>query len=350
MGNRVADLKKDGDHYSAGKILAEKREMFLSNIKRREANTHDLLVPEGKKRLEMRTHGSITLCGWRHSFIQRMIRKKMAEKERLERQKALVLQAKEAKKERRNRKSKSCWKRKREKKTGAITLQEEEERKKQEQQRLWKKCNSWNGKRSEKQRNNEKRKKREKRRSKEKTNEELQKKREREQAEKERREKAFANRKKTKAKRVSQKEQNPMVHTLLTNWQEQDDENAATKSLAALDEYRYFDADQIIASAEDPGTGMAGGPETVESGKNECVVCQYGALMKAGQVDEQMGQAAASVGKERNQFSATAPFSKNELLNLNCGCPQCRKLQDYYRCGALIRAQNANMQQRYFWH
>ena len=101
-----------------------------------------------------------------------------------------------------------------------------------------------------------------------KNQEELQKKREREQAEKERRESIRQQKKAEKEKKLAKKEQNPMVYTPLNeSWQEQDDQNAETKKLAALDEYRYFDADQIIASAEIPEQVWREGQRLLNQGK-----------------------------------------------------------------------------------
>ena len=330
MGNRVADLKKDGDHYSAGILGRERRNVSLV-LKDGKPIRMICSCPKAKSGSKCE-HMAALLYALEAQFHPEDDPKKMAEKERLERQKALVLQAEEAKK-REEQKKKKLLEEEERKKQEQLRLQEEEERKKQEQQRLWEEMQQLEREKKREEREQRKaekaRKEAEQRR---KNQEELQKKREREQAEKERRESIRQQKKAEKEKKLAKKEQNPMVYTPLNeSWQEQDDQNAETKKLAALDEYRYFDADQIIASAEIPEQVWREGQRLLNQGKMNALSVSTG-YDASGQVDEQMGQAAASVGKERNQFSVTALFSKNELLNLNCGCPECRK-RYYYRWG-----------------
>ena len=96
MGNRVADLKKDGDHYSAGILGRERRNVSLV-LKDGKPIRMICSCPKAKSGSKCE-HMAALLYALEAQFHPEDDPKKMAEKERLERQKALVLQAEEAKK------------------------------------------------------------------------------------------------------------------------------------------------------------------------------------------------------------------------------------------------------------
>ena len=104
MGNRVADLKKDGDHYSAGILGRERRNVSLV-LKDGKPIRMICSCPKAKSGSKCE-HMAALLYALEAQFHPEDDPKKMAEKERLERQKALVLQAEEAKKREEQKKKK----------------------------------------------------------------------------------------------------------------------------------------------------------------------------------------------------------------------------------------------------
>ena len=129
MGNRVADLKKDGDHYSAGILGRERRNVSLV-LKDGKPIRMICSCPKAKSGSKCE-HMAALLYALDAQFYPEDDPKKIAEKERLEQQKVLVLQTEKAKK-REEQKKKKLLEEEARKKQELLRLQEEEERKKQE--------------------------------------------------------------------------------------------------------------------------------------------------------------------------------------------------------------------------
>lgn len=283
LGNRVADLKKDGDRYSAG-ILGRQRQNVSLILKDGKPIRMTCQCPMAKGGGKC-GHMAALLYALDAQFHPEADPKRIAEKERQEQQR---LQEELQKAEREKRRAE------REKRKA------EKARKEAEQ--------------------------------KQKAQEELQRQREKIQAEAERREQLRQHKKMEKQKKIEKKEQNAMEYTSLNEqWRDKAEQNVEMKKLAALEEYHYFDADRIVESAEIPERVWQEGQLLLNQGKMNTLSITTG-YDGSGQIDEQIGQAEVTEGKGRNQFSVTALFARNELLNLNCGCPECRR-KYYYRWG-----------------
>ena len=341
LGNRVADLKKDGDRYSAG-ILGRQRQNVSLILKDGKPIRMTCQCPMAKSGGKC-GHMAALLYALEAQFHPEDDPKRIAEKERQNQQKALILQAEKAKKREEQKKKKQLEEEQRkqeqlrqqeeEHKKQEQLRRQEEERKKQEQQRLWEEMQQIE---REKRREEREKRKAEKARKeaeqKKKVQEELQRQREKIQAESERREAIRQQKKAEKQKKMEKKEQNAMEYTSLNEqWRDKTEQNVEMKKLAALEEYHYFDADRIIESAEIPEQVWQEGQMLLNQGKMNTLSITTG-YDGSGQIDEQIGQAEATEGKGRNQFSVTVLFDRNELLNLNCECPECHR-KYYYRWG-----------------
>ena len=339
-GNRVRELTKDGDTYSAAVLDRERHEVTIT--------MQDGRPKRGK--CDCPVAKSRELCGHMAALLYVI----EDEKKRQEKKVAREEEEKERRRlarERRQKERKQKEIEKQQKAEAARRLAEEEAEKKaaQERERDQKEAEQAARRAARKrleeearriaderqreeearQRAAERQRKAEKRRAEE-ERARIEEQRKKEEEEEKRRKAEEEKRKEEEEKKRREEEQRRWEesrekdYSLLGDaWEEEEDTEQSSYSIQSLEHYQYFDIRKIRRSIKFPGTALKEGKKLYEQGAVEIMDIHTGYSRDNGEMCGEIHAVTRGNGQEIVQMMQ---FSRTKALRMRCGCPQCARM------------------------
>ena len=301
--NRIIDLKKDGDTYSAAVLDRERHEVTIS--------MQDGRPRRGKCDCPMAK--SRKLCGHMAALLYviedekaRQEKKRVREEEEKERRRLAREKRQEEKKQKEEEKRRKEEERK--------SLAAEEAARKEAQKREQEEREAAEAaRRAEKKRLEEEARRRADERAKEEERQRLEEEKRRQEQE----------RLEAQEEARRRKETENLRYTLLgESWGEEDTEQS-DYSILSLEHYQYFDIRKIRGSFKFPAAALKKGKELYEQGAVEITDVRAG----YERINEEICGEIHAVTRDKGQeIPQVMVFSRTEALQTRCGCPQCARM------------------------
>ncbi|MCD8326505.1 MAG: hypothetical protein LUC90_07445 [Lachnospiraceae bacterium] len=125
--------------------------------------------------------------------------------------------------------------------------------------------------------------------------------------------------------RLAQKGYQPLVEAAAGD----SDAQIGHGSIADLENYLYFDGEQICKSVSLPEASLGKGRELYLKGKVDSVELSTG-FDESSSSNEPLGQAIWHVKAGRSEFATSVVFSRDHVVNRECRCPECMEKKSWY--------------------